>query len=100
MDGITKSLYDQPNIAVISNIDKWIILKTVEVVNKPQTEKKEIVLLIELLSNKIDINTISGMARSKNKTPRGIRTSNKYKKIKIGDALLCVDGLNDNKLPF
>ena len=69
-------------------------------IDQDKLTKKEIILLIELLSNKIDINTISGMARSKNKTPRGIRTSNKYKKIKIGDALLCVDGLNDNNLPF
>ena len=69
-------------------------------IDQDKLTKKEIVLLIELLSNKIDINTVSGMARSKNKTPRGIRTSNKYKKIKIGEALLCVDGLKDNNLPF
>ena len=69
-------------------------------IGQDKLTKNEIVLLIEILSNKIDINTISGMARSKNKTPRGVRISNKYRKIKIGDALLCVDGLNDNNLPF
>ncbi len=61
---------------------------------------KEIVLLMELLGNKIDINSISGMARSKGKTPRGIRISSKYRKVKFGDALLCVNGVDDNKLPF
>jgi len=69
-------------------------------IDQDKLTKNEIVLLIEILSNKIDINTISGMARSQKKTPRGVRTSNKYRKIKIGDALLCVDGLKDNNLPF
>jgi hypothetical protein len=61
---------------------------------------KEIVLLIELLSNKIDINTISEMARQENKTPRGIRISNQYRKLSIGKQLLCVKGVTDSNLPF
>lgn len=62
--------------------------------------KNEIVLLIELLGNKIDINTISGMARSEKKTPSGIRNSNKYRKIYFGDGLLCVSGVKNDNLPF
>lgn len=69
-------------------------------IHQTKLEVLEIVSLIELLSNKIDINTISGMARSENKTPRGIRTSNKYRKLKIGESLLCVKGINDTNLPF
>lgn len=60
----------------------------------------EIVLLIEFLSNKIDINTISEMARIENKTPRGIRISNQYRKLNIGKQLLCVKGVTDSNLPF
>jgi hypothetical protein len=61
---------------------------------------KEVSILIELLCTKIDINTISGMARSENKTPRGIKISNNYKKIKIGDSVLCIKGVKNNNLPF
>ena len=57
-------------------------------------------LYIEFLCTKIDINTISGMARKENKAPRGIKISNRYRKINIGDALLCIKGLKDNKIPF
>ena len=62
----------------------------VKLIDSSELDKKEIVLLIELLSNKIDINTISEMARQENKTPRGIRISNQYRKINIGKQLLCV----------
>lgn len=40
------------------------------------------------------------MARKENKTPRGIRISNQYRKVSIGKANLCVKGLTDNNLPF
>ena len=40
------------------------------------------------------------MARLENKTPKGIRESKRYRKIRIGSALLCVKGVDDNKLPF
>ena len=69
-------------------------------VHESNLTSKEVVLLIELLCTKIDINTISGMARSENKTPRGIKVSDNYYKLKIGDATLCVKGLRNNILPF
>ena len=68
-------------------------------IDSTELSAKEIVLLIELLSNKIDINTISEMARQENKTPRGIRISNKHRKLNIGKQLLCVKGVTDNNLP-
>jgi hypothetical protein len=39
------------------------------------------------------------MAR-KRKTKKGIRESKRYRKIRIGSALLCVKGVDDNKLTF
>tara|TARA_R110002020_G_scaffold449262_1_gene662335 strand:- start:266 stop:505 length:240 start_codon:yes stop_codon:yes gene_type:complete len=69
-------------------------------IDSAELSPKEIVLLIELLGNKIDINTISGMARSEKKTPKGIRYSKRYLKINIGDALLCAKGAKDISLPF
>ena len=69
-------------------------------IHSSELKSEEVVLLIELLSNKIDINTISGMARQEKKTPKGIRESKRYRKIRIGSALLCVKGVDDNKLPF
>ena len=69
-------------------------------IHSSELTSEEVVLLIELLSNKIVINTISGMARLENKTPKGIRESNKYRKVRIGSALLCVKGVDDTKLPF
>lgn len=73
---------------------------TVKLIHSDTFDLNQTVCLIEFLCNKIDINTISGMARSENKTPSGIRKSNKYRKINIGDAALCIKGLNDTKLPF
>lgn len=69
-------------------------------IDKNDLSKNEVVCLIELLANKININTISGMARSEKKTPSGIRTSKRYRKLRIGDALLCVEGLTDTNLPI
>ena len=59
-----------------------------------------LVTILELCRDSINIDTVSGMARKENKTPTGIRKSNKYKKIKIGDALLVVKGLDEDGFPF
>lgn len=40
------------------------------------------------------------MSRRENKTPRGIRISNQYRKVPIGDQLMCVKGLIEDSLPF
>ena len=69
-------------------------------IHSGELTSEEVVLLIELLTTKISINTVSGMARLENKTPKGIRESKRYRKIRIGSALLCVKGVDDNKLPF
>ena len=42
--------------------------------------KEQLVSILILTTSVLDIDTISEMARKENKTPRGIKISNKYKK--------------------
>jgi hypothetical protein len=60
----------------------------------------ELLAILELVSIKIDIKTISGMARSESKTPRGIKISNQYRKVNIGGQLMAIKGLKETGLPF
>ena len=59
-----------------------------------------LVSILELSSNCINIDTISGMAKKEKKTPRGIRISKQYRKVNIGRAKLAVKGLEESELPF
>ncbi len=59
-----------------------------------------LVSILELVTASIDIETISGMAAKENKTPRGIKTSNRYKKIEIGRAKLAIKGVECDNMPF
>jgi hypothetical protein len=54
-----------------------------------------LVSILELIVSKIDIDTISGMARSEGKTPRGVKVSKKYRKVNIGSAKLAVKGVKN-----
>ena len=47
------------------------------------------VSILELIAERIGLNTISEMARIEGKTPRGITISKQYKKIQIGKQKLC-----------
>jgi hypothetical protein len=58
------------------------------------------VSLLILLTHDIEINTISEMARLENKTPRGIKISNQYKKINIGKQIFAIKGISEDNLPF
>jgi len=60
----------------------------------------KLVTILELTLSKIDINTISEMARKECKSPNGISTSNCYRKIKVGKQLMVIKGVRDNSLPF
>jgi hypothetical protein len=60
----------------------------------------ELVTILELTKDKLNINTISEMARQENKSPNGIRVSNKYRKIKIGKQIMVVKGVDNSNLPF
>lgn len=63
-------------------------------------DDNKLVSILELIVSKIEINTISEMARKENKTPRGIKVSNKYRKVKIGKQTMTVKGVQNNNLPF
>lgn len=73
------------------------ILKTID---QDELSVSELVSILEMISTKIDINTISQMARNERKTPKGIRESNNYRKLKIGKQLMAVKGLKESNLPF
>ena len=64
-------------------------------------DASRLVSILELTLSKIDIDTISGMARKEGKTPRGIRTSKCYLKMNVGKQIMVIKGVRDrNKLPF
>lgn len=62
--------------------------------------KDTLLSLLVLISQNLEIDTISEMARKENKTPRGIRMSNQYQKINIGKQVFAIKGLENNGLPF
>ncbi len=59
-----------------------------------------LVQLFELISSKIDIDTIQGMAKKEGKSYNGIKTSNQYDKIKIGSQTLAIKGVKKDQFPF
>lgn len=61
---------------------------------------ESLVSLLVLIESRLEINTISATARNENKTPRGIRISNQYRKLHIGKQLFAVIGLKDDNMPF
>ena len=74
--------------------------KTLLNIDNDKFTLEQLVSILVLIVSKININSISGMARSENKTPRGILISNQYRKILIGVQKLCVKGLPEDKFPF
>ena len=76
------------------------LANTLILIEKGCFTDSELVSILVLIESSLNISTISGMARSENKTPRGIRISNQYKKIKLGGQLMAVKGVEDDKLPF
>lgn len=76
------------------------LAKTLVFIENDGFSASELLSLFEFISTKIDIDTISGMARKENKTPRGIKTSNQYRKIKIGCQTMAIKGIKHTNLPF
>lgn len=85
--------------AILKKIQRMIDTDIIKAVSKIES-LNTLVSIFELVANSINIDTISGMAEKENKTPRGIKTSNQYRKVNIGRATLVVKGLKDNNLPF
>ena len=63
-------------------------------------EVSHLVTILELVTSKLEIDTISGMARNEGKSPNGIAKSSRYRKIKIGCQTMAVKGLRNVDLPF
>ena len=75
------------------------LAKVLTIIDSNELTKSEILSIIELACTKIDIKTISKMARSESKTPRGIKISNQYRKVNIGGQIMAVKGLRELDLP-
>ena len=70
-------------------------------IDQTELSSYDLISILELTADKLNIDTVSGMAEKENKTPRGIRTSNCYRKITIGRAKLAVKGVRDiYEFPF
>lgn len=64
-------------------------------IDKGNFTLQQLVSILTLIEDRIEIDTISGMARKENKTPRGIKISNQYKKINIGSQIMTIKGLKN-----
>ena len=60
-------------------------------VTEDKFDRNQKVIILLLLANELNIQTISEMARLKNKTPSGVRGSGRFRKIEIGTQLMCID---------
>jgi len=74
--------------------------KQIVSIDKGNLTKEQLVSILVLTAQKLEINTISEMARIEGKTPRGILISNQYNKIVIGKQKFAIKGMNNSNLPF
>ena len=72
--------------------------KTLILIDKSNFTVNQLVQIIELASDKLDINTISIMAKNENKSFNGIKNSNRYIKTNIGGQKLAVKGLSNKTI--
>jgi len=49
-----------------------------------------LVLILELITDKLDVNTISETARKNGISANGVKSSKRYKKLKIGNKLMAI----------
>lgn len=63
-------------------------------------DKNTLVSIMILCSQILGADTISEIARKEGKTRRGILTSNRYRKEKIGKQTIVIPNLEDQNLPF
>ena len=59
-----------------------------------------IVTILELSAQMCGVNTISEMARKNGISPNGVKSSKRYRKIKIGKQTMVVKGVRELGLPF
>jgi|TARA_Y100000310_G_C20675447_1_gene812776 hypothetical protein len=53
-------------------------------ITKEEINTSNMVTILQLISNELDLQTVSSMARKENKSPQGIRKSKRYNKIVLG----------------
>jgi|TARA_R110000765_G_scaffold221706_2_gene325652 hypothetical protein len=63
-------------------------------------DENQLVQLFELAMSKVTIGTIQQIAELEGKSYNGIKNSNRYLKIVLGNKKLVVKGVSDNNLPF
>ena len=80
------------------NMDKF--KETLILIDSGEFNLNELVSLLVLITQKLTIHNFSDMAKKKGMTPRGVKISNRFKKIEIGGKKFCIDGVNDDQLPF
>lgn len=80
----------------MDNIKNELLIKVDE-----EENKEKLVAILELTAHKLQINTISEIARINNITPNGVKSSKRFRKLFIGKQLMAIPNLRDNnKLPF
>ena len=64
-------------------------------------DHNKLVAILELVTHKLCIFTISEMARRERKSPNGIRKSKAYLKLEVGGQLMAIKGMRErDRLPF
>jgi len=90
----------------VTEIESYVVDKIELTVGKILKEINEItdlnmlVSILEVAAHKLEINTISEMARLEGKSPNGIRQSKNYRKINVGKQVMVIKGLRDSDMPF
>lgn len=74
--------------------------QTMILIDSKEFTKNQMVTLLELITDNLEINTLSEMARLENKSRNGIIVSNNYKKIEIGKQTFAIKGVKQDKFPF
>lgn len=66
-----------------------------------ENDKEKLVQILELTAYKLEINTISEIARINKISPNGVKSSKRFRKLFIGKQLMAIPNLRDNnKMPF
>ena len=74
--------------------------ETLIYIDEEEKDIEKLVSIFVLLESKLDILTISKMARKEGKTPRGIEISNNYRKEFIGGQKMAIKGLCENEISW
>ena len=74
--------------------------ETVLFIENGELSSEQLLSILILTKSKLDMDTVSEMARKEGKTPAGIRFSKKYKKVSIGKQMFAVKGVDDDGMPF